>query len=215
MNLFQNAPVAKTTSKAKAEKPEVRINEPEFHEAVYRLAEIAIEKDALEAEEKSLGDDVKTRSIEEFVKLYEKTGTYPGSFNVFATGGHEYDKKGKPVRDLEEAGFMCLPTDKYITINEESYEFLSKKFGDNIVEKTDTYFMNTELVEKYGDVISKLIMNCKEINDTDKLLLISKKTTYSVRKGTIQSLKSFKASIGELVSNILPVFQRKNVRIVN
>jgi len=204
MNLFATAPETKKSKSTTANREQVVINESSFHKAVYRLAQIDAEKDALKAEETSLNDDVKLRSIEEFSKLYDKTGVYPGSFDIVATG----------AKNLKDATFMCLPTDKYISLNEDSFNFLKETYGKEIVEKTETYTMNTELVEKYGEVISKLILNCKEISDQDKLMLISKSTSYSVRKGTIKSLKTFKTSVSELVANILPVFQRKNIRII-
>jgi len=212
INLFATAPEKKKSVKA-ASRNEVVINDSVFHNAVYRLAEIDTEKAILVAEEKSLGDEVKNRSIAEFTNLYDKTGVYPGSFDIVATGGSRINKATKKAEKLKDAGFMCLPTDKYISLNEDSFDFLKETYGNDIVEKTVTYTMNTELVEKYGEAISKMIMACKEIPEADKFSLISQTTSYSVRKGTIKSLKSFKASVSELVANILPVFQRKNVRI--
>ena len=214
MNLFETATEKKKSVAAKATNDNITIKENDFHNAVYRLAEIDTIKEALNAEEKSLSDEVKSRSIEEFVKIYEATGTYPGSFDVVATGGTRINPTTKKAEKLKDAAFKCIPTDKYIMLNEESFDFLGETYGKEIVTKTTVYTMDTALVEKYGEAISKMIMACKEIPMEDKVKLISKTTTYSVTKGTIKNLKNFKASVSELVANILPVFQRKNIRII-
>ena len=204
INLFDEAPVTKKSSAAKADKDQIIIKEAAFHTSVHRLAEIVALKEALEAEEKSLADDVKLRSIEEFAKLYNTTGVYPGSFNVVATGA-----KGK-----KDATYMFLPTDKYIMLNEDSYNFLKETYGEEIVEKNVSYAMDTKLIEKYGKEISAAIMGCKGIPEADKKALITREIKWSVKKGTIKNLKAFAAPISQLVANILPVFQRKIIRIV-
>jgi hypothetical protein len=74
--------------------------------------------------------------------------------------------------------------------------------------------MNSELVEKYGEVLSDLIENCSEIDDRDKMKLISAVSKFSVRKGTISNLPLFENhAFGEILENIKPVYQIKNVKV--
>ena len=73
--------------------------------------------------------------------------------------------------------------------------------------------MNTELIEKYGETISNLIEKCKAIPEADKAKLIGAITTYEIKKGTISELDKYDATIPEMLEDIKPVYQLKNVKI--
>jgi hypothetical protein len=112
---------------------------------------------------------------------------------------------------------MVIPTDKYIVIDKDRAELMQKQYGPNIVEEKDTYILDAAMVEKYGDIISKLIEKCKDIPDEDKEKLIKVETKRTIRKGTIQRLfvdfKKFTGNkMGNLLEDIKPVFQMKNVK---
>lgn len=203
MNIFENA---KETKKGKSKpKTEVIVNDKEFQSNLHRLIQINKEKAVLEADEKRINAQIKEYSIDEFSKLYEKTEVYPGSFDMVVGGNPK----------LEKAGFMVIPTDKYLTIDEDYYNYLHEKFGDEMVDRNVTYQMDTALVEKYGSIISTLILKCKDIPEADKLNLISKKVSYSVKKGVIETLKvNFNQRVKDIITEISPVFMKKNVRII-
>ena len=108
---------------------------------------------------------------------------------------------------------MFIPTDKYIKIGEERFEELRSTYGGEIVEENTTYTMDAKLIEQYGELLSDAIAKIKGIPDNDKKKLISAVTSYSIKKGTISELDKFGATIPEMLEEIKPVYQMKNVKI--
>jgi hypothetical protein len=202
-NLFKAAKEKGATASAAPTKTEVEINDPIFHANLSRLAELNAMIDELSAETKVLIDEVKQRATDEFRKLYEKNDRYPGSFNIKSTG-----MVGQP-----EASLMFIPTDKYIKINEERFIELSSAYGPTIVNEKTTYVMDSELVEKYGEPLSNAIAKITEIPDSDKAKLIKALVSFEIAKGTIQELHKYRATIGEMLEEIKPVYQMKNVKV--
>ena len=205
-NLFDKAKAKGATAagKPKNDKTIVEINEPGFHLSLSRLAEVNAEIDSLSAESAVLGAEVKQRAIKEYQKLYDKDLRNPGSFIIKAIAS-----------TLKSASFMFLPTDKYITINEERANELTGTYGEEIVTEKTTWIMDATLVEKYADVIGELIEKCGKITQDDKEKLISAVVKYEVTKGTIADLKTKYATkpINEVLEDIKPVYQMKNVKI--
>lgn len=202
-NLFKKAKDKAVSAPAKASKEEVIVNDPKFHLNLSRLAEVNRQVDELSAEAAILAAEVKEKAIKEFTNLYDKSGKYPGSFILRGSG-----LKGQPTASL-----MFIPTDKYIKIGKERFEELTEKFGEELVTEKTVYTMNTELVEKYGEVISDLISKCKDISKDDKEKLISATSSYEIKKGTITELPTYPATITEMLEDIKPIFQMKNVKI--
>lgn len=192
----------KGATASKGEKLEVSIHDPEFHQNLSRLADLTVELDSLKAEAEMCSARVKERSIKEFVDLYAKNAKYPGSFSIRATG----------IPELPAAALMFIPTDKYLKIDETRYNELLDLYGPNLVSEKTVYTMNAELVEKYGQIISDLVMNAKGISEEDKLKLISASVSYEVKKGTIQEVSKFEGSLSNIIDDIRPVYQMKNVR---
>jgi hypothetical protein len=201
-NLFKKAKDSGTSATPKASnKQEVVVNDKELEKNLRQLANVNQQIDALNATAADLNGQIKPRIVEEFVNLYNKEKKYPGSFNL---------KAGS-------SSLMVVPTDKYITIDEDRYETLQKQYGPNMVEEKDTYIMDNAMIEKYGDVISKLILNCKDIAAEDKDKLIRVETKKSVKKGTIKVIfEDFKKYTGKglagLIDDIQPIFQLKNIQ---
>lgn len=198
-NLFAAAKSQGATAKPAAKNQKETVVIKSIASELERLAQVQEQLDALTAEAKLLTESVKSESVNAFVELYEKKGSYPGSFNIEA---------GK-------ASMLFIPNDKYISLNEERAEELQSKYGAEIVEETTTYTMDADLIEKYGEEISNLIMKSKKIADEDKAKLIGATTKYAVRKGTISTIteKFADFEVVEVVVDIKPVFQMKNVKI--
>lgn len=211
-NLFKKAKETGPSAKPTKQKTEVVIKDKAFHATMHRLAEVNRQKDELEAEATILTGEVKERSISEFVKLYNTTDKFPGSFNVIATGA-----VGK-----ENSSLMIIPTDRYLKVDEDRYIELIEKYGvGTITEETTVYTMDAKLIEKYGEIISNLIENCKKIDEEDKEALIAATTSYSIKKGTINDIPSLikelakkkkKATVTSMIEEIRPVYQIKNVK---
>ena len=203
-NLFK---VAKekgaTAASKKPSKTEVLILEPEFHADLSRLAELGTEMDRLKAEADSLSAGVKARGIKEFTRLYEHNGKYPGSFNIKAQG-----MPGTPPASL-----MFIPTDKYLKIDEKRFNQLVDTYGTKIALEKTTYTMDADLVAQYGEIISDLITNARGIPDTDKAKLIQATVAYEVAKGTISDIQQFEGTISEVLEDVKPIYQLKNIHI--
>ena len=202
-NLFKAAKEKGATASGAPQKTEVVVNDPQFHLNLSRLAEVNRQIDELSAESTVLAAEVKERSIREFSDLYLRNGKYPGSFII----------RGEGVKKMPSASLMFIPTDKYIKIGEERFEELKQTYGEDLVEETTTYNMDAKLIEQYGELLSEAISKIKGIPDKDKEKLISATTSYSIKKGTISDLDQFGGTIPEMLEEIKPVYQMKNVKI--
>ena len=202
-NLFKVAKEKGATASPAPQKTEVEVNDPKFHLSLTRLAEVNKQIDELSAESSVLAAEVKERSISEFAKLYESSGKYPGSFII----------RGVGMKKLPTASLMFIPTDKYIKIGEDRYNELVDTYGEDIATEKTTYNMNSELVEKYGEILSNAIAKIKEIPESDKAKLISAITSFEVKKGTISELDKFGGTIPEMLEEVKPIYQLKNIKV--
>lgn len=205
-SLFDKAKAKGATAAGtkKNDKEIVEINDPLFHVNLSRLAEVNAEIDVLSAESAVLGNEVKQRAIKEYQNLYNSSLKHPGSFIIRAI-----------AKGLKSASLMFITTDRYIKVDETRAKELQIKYGNDIITEKTTYVMDTELVEKHGEVISSLIEKCKLIPEADKEKLISAVVSFEVKKGTISDLKTKYATkpIDELLEDIKPVYQMKAIRI--
>jgi hypothetical protein len=204
-NLFKVAKEKGATASPSPQKTEIVINDVKMHLNLSRLVELNTQIDELSAESSILAAEIKERSINEFANLYESSGKYPGSFIIRASG----------MKKLPTASLMFIPTDKYIKIGEERYNELVENYGEDIATEKTTYNMNSELVEKYGELLSEAISKIKGIPDNDKKKLISAVTSYEVKKGTISELEKFDGTISEMLEEVKPIYQIKNIKIDN
>lgn len=69
------------------------------------------------------------------------------------------------------------------------------------------------MLAKYEEVLSDLIENSSQIATEDKGNLIKRKTTYSIKKESIDKIYlNVKSKMKELLVMINPVFQLKNCK---
>lgn len=170
-NLF-----AKTTTKAatpkKADKKIVSAHD--LGSKVSRYSELKQQIEALTGELKMIEGDIKGKGRELFLQQYQKQKSTPDSFKI-----------------QDETGSTCLfiVMDKYTSVDEEKAAIL--KGYDGLLGENVVYKFNPELVEKYGAILSDLIISSPDIEETDKGQLISGEVTYSVAKGSIDRLLQF------------------------
>ena len=69
------------------------------------------------------------------------------------------------------------------------------------------------MVEKYGEVLSKLIEESNEIDEDDKDAIIKAVTTFSIAKGTIDKMKQF-GKVASIMEEVKPIVSLKNVEII-
>jgi hypothetical protein len=184
VNLFATSKVKET-----AKKPEKKIIKAELLEdKISRFNRLKDEIEAATGELKMIEGDIKTAGRELFIKEYRQFKIKPESFKI-------QDKTGASCL------FICM--DKYISVDENKAEILGE--FDNLLDEKQTFKINAELIEKYGDVLSKLIMTCKAIDEEDKLNLIQGEKQYSVKKGTIERLLQYEnpEMVFELINPIV------------
>ena len=201
-NLFSSAKsVAPKTVAKKDEKVRINLNDSDFFTKVYKLEILQDRMKSDKAQADMIADEIKDLSKEEWVRLYEKTGKNPGSIFV------------ESIVNEQVAQVLYVPSDKYITVNADKAEVLVEKYGEDIIEEKTTFSFDNDMIEKYGEVLSNLIMSCDDISDSDKEKIIKASTAYSISKGTIDKMKFF-GPIGEIMDEIKPVVALKNVEVV-
>ena len=201
-NLFSKAKSTAPKTKAKDEKVRINLNDSDFFSKVSLLEELQDRMKSDKAQADMISDEIKDLSKEEWVRLYEKTGKNPGSIHIESVVGDQ------------TATVMYVPSDKYITLNADKADQLMEKYGQDIVEEKTTFSFDNDMIEKYGEVLSNLIMSCDDISDDDKEKIIKATTAYSVAKGTIDRMRSYGA-VSEIMDEIRPVISLKNVEVIN
>ena len=149
-----------------------------------------------------ISDELKGIAKDKWVELYQDTKKNPESVMIVQENA---------VGDT--AQLMMVPSDKYITINEERAEELKETYGDDIVDEKTTFSFDDLMIEKYGEILSELIENCDEIPDKDKEKIIKATTSYSVAKGTIDKFLVY-GEAAELMETVKPVVAIKNVEVI-
>ena len=201
-NLFSKAKsTAPKTSAKKDEKVRINLNDPDFFTKVYKLEILQDRMKSDKAQADLISDEIKELSKEEWVRLYEKSGKNPGSIFV------------ESIVNEQVAQVMFVPSDKYLTVTTEKAETLTEKFGLDIVEEKTVFSFDNDMIEKYGEVLSNLIMSSDDISDSDKDKIIKATTSYSISKGTIDNMKSY-GVISEVMDEIKPVISLKNVEVI-
>jgi hypothetical protein len=196
----KSAPVKKTSAKDK--KVRLTVEDPTFFEKVEKLEELQETLKSAKAKADLISDELKDIAKELWADEYEKTKKNPESVMIV-----QENENGSTSQ------FMFVPTDKYITINEERAEELKEAYGEDIVEEKTTFAFDNDMIEKYGEVLSMLIENCGEIKESDKEKIIKAVTTYSVAKGTIDKFKQY-GDVNEMIETVKPVVAIKNVEII-
>lgn len=202
-NLFakakKSAP-AKTT-KAKDEKVRIAIEDKTFFDKIEKLEVLQDQMKVAKAKADMISDELRDLGKSEWAKLYDQTGKNPGSVML------------EQVNAEDVAQLMFIPTDKYITITPERAEELQETYGAEIVEEETTFSFDSAMIEKYGEILSRLIEESDEIKDTDKEKIIKATTKYSVAKGTIDKFATY-GDVNEVMEAVKPVVALKNVEII-
>ena len=202
-NLFSKAKstaTAKTTDK-KDSKVRIRIEGSEFFDKVQTLETLQDRMKSDKAKADMISDEIKDLGKEKWSEMYQKSGRNPGSVMIESVVGGD------------TAQVMFVPSDKYITVGAERAEVLREQYGEEIIEEKTTFSFDNDMIEKYGEVLSRLIEESDEISDDDKGKIIKAVTAFSVAKGTIDVMKSY-GKVEDVMNEVKPVIALKNVEIV-
>jgi hypothetical protein len=201
-NLFAKAKkVAPKTKAAKNEKVRIRVKEEGFFNKVQKLEELNDQMKSAKAKADMISDELRDVAKSEWIKYYDQTGKNPGSVMIEQLDGEDV------------AQLMFVPTDKYITVNEDRAEELREEYGDEIVQEDTTFSFDSLMIEKYGEVLSRLIEECEEIDEDDKERIIKATTKFSVAKGTIDKMKEY-GDVEVVMESVKPVVALKNIEVV-
>lgn len=203
MSLFTKAKKAapKKTSK-KDEKIRIRVEDSSFFDKVQKLEELNDVMKSTKAKSDMISDELRDISKQEWIKLYSEMGKNPGS--IFVESVNEID---------DTAQLLFIPMDKYITINEDRAEQLRETYGDEIVEEDTTFSFDSVMIEKYGEVLSKLIEESTEIDEKDKERIIKATTKFSIAKGTLDVMANY-GDVDAVMEDVRPVVALKNVEVI-
>jgi len=184
-NLFATATKVKETAKKTDKKV---INAPELGNKIQRFAELKQLIDSATGELKMIEGDIKGIGKKLFMSEYKQQRSTPDNFKI-------QDETGNSCM------FICM--DKYTIVDETKAGILANFEG--LLAENVVYKFNADLVEKYGAVLSELILNCSDIDDLDKENLISGEKTFSVAKGSIDRLMQYDnpEQIFELINPIV------------
>ena len=203
-NLFAKAAKSATpkTTKAKDEKVRIKIDDSGFFDKIEKLEQLQDTMKIAKAKADMISDELRDLGKTEWAKLYDKTGKNPGSVML------EHVNVTDDVAQL-----MFVPSDKYITINADRADELRETFGEEIVEEETTFGFDSTMIEKYGEVLSRLIEECGDISEKDKEKIITATTKFSVAKGTIDKFTTY-GDVNEVMEAVKPVVSLKNVEII-
>jgi hypothetical protein len=183
------------------------MDEKELYDKIVKLEEVGKNVKKYKKEEDKLKGVLKTLSLSEYLEEYKLTNENPGTIIIEA---YNDGKKGE---------FMYLIGDKYITIkNENDANDLISKYGNTVIKKERTYTFNNEMVEKYSEVLSNMILESDEIEEEDKgsIYVVSEK--YKVVNGAIDDLMNISENSNENIERIFedikPIETIKNTKII-
>jgi hypothetical protein len=202
-NLFAKAKktAPAKTSKAKEQKVRLTVEDANFFSNVQKLEELQDQMKTAKAKADMISDEIRDVAKDAWLNQYQTTGKNPESVMICQENGEDI------------AQLMFVPTDKYITITQERAEELQETYGEEIVEEETTFSFDATMIEKYGEILSRLIEESEEIKDSDKEKIIKATTKYSVAKGTIDKFSAY-GDVNEVMEAVKPVVQLKNVEII-
>ena len=203
-NLFKKAATkaTTTTSKAKDEKVRIKIEDSSFFDKIQKLEVLNDQMKVAKAKADMISDELRDVAKSEWAKLYDKTGKNPGSVMLEHVNSND-----------DTAQLMFIPQDKYITVNAERAEELRETYGEDIVTEETTFGFDSSMIEKYGEILSRLIEESDEISARDKEKIITAKTSFTVAKGTIDKLDKY-GNVTSVMEAVKPVVMLKNIEVV-
>lgn len=187
-NLFAVGTQVKQTGSKKPDKKLFKA--PELGGKIQNYQTLKASIEAQTAELKMIEGDIKLKGKELFLSEYQTLKRTPDNFII-----------------QDETGATCqfVTMDKYTIVDETKAAMMEAAGLEDLTEEKVEYKFNAELVAKYGGILSALIINCKEIAEEDKPLLITGEKTFSVKKGSIDRLLQYEqpAQVFELINPIL------------
>lgn len=202
-NLFAKAKkVAVEKPVKKDEKVRIKIEDPSFFDKVQKLEQFNDTLKVTKAKADMISDELRDLGRQEWAEYYSKTKKNPGSVML------------EHVNEMDEtAQLMFVPTDGYLKISADRAEELKEMYGEEVVEEKTSFGFDATMIEKYGEILSRLIEESTEIDEKDKEKIITATTSFSVAKGTIDKLNVY-GEVMEVMENVKPIVSLKNIEVI-
>lgn len=185
-------------SKDKTDKIILEIEDDNLYENLDYINNLDLEIQTLNTKKEDLKDIFKNIGKEKFIDIYNNQGDRVKSIQIIC----------KNSEGLKNSVLYTI-NDKYNKIDKEDVKYLTNKYDDSIISENVIYKVNNDMINKYSQVISDLIINCDEIEESDKEKIISASIEYSIKKGSIDELYNIKESylydINEIYQDIKPI----------
>lgn len=196
----KKAPVKKSTKNEHLRLQPKSIDQDELFELISEYELCEIENKKIQARLDLTKSELKQIAIDTYLDEYSSTGSNPGTVMIEAKDGNSV------------AQFMFAPTDKYISIKtEEEADLLTERYGD-VVERNTTFSFDNKMLEKYMEVISTLIEECDEIEESDKAKLFIQTETFNIKKGTLDKLAEIHKQEENEDGELVPINETYSVR---
>ncbi|HRG29354.1 MAG TPA: hypothetical protein PLJ00_15760 [Chitinophagales bacterium] len=189
-NLFGKAKEAAPATAPKKSDYELVIV-PELNDGIAELSQIRNLLKEKEGIASVLEEEIKTQARAKYIELYLRDKRNPKSFLIAGSAA----AKNK---------FLIQVQDKYTKVTPEREEALVAEYGEEVLDEKTKYVFNPDLLQKYMQEISDLIMNCKKISAEDKENLILAERTVTIKKGMIDTAATQK-DLGKFITNISPI----------
>lgn len=170
-----------------------------FADMLAKFVSIKDQIKALTGQQKAIEGEIKAKSLEEYIKLYQSGKKNPESIKI------ESDKGDR---------VMFMVVKKYTgAVDEDRATELREKYGDTFVEEKNEVIMDNALLEKYADKFEELFSTADFLTDAEKEQLFVQKVTYNITPNAIdQAFISGNGNVEELISDISPVLMLKETK---
>ncbi len=119
------------------------------------------------------------------------------------------NEEGKSAMYMVKDQYTCDLKTKEGKPDLQKIADLKEQFGNDIITTENKFVINADLVEKYGNVLYKFIMESEKISAEDKVKLIQLEQKNTIAKGTIDKISALakfaKISIAKVWSTIEPI----------
>lgn len=178
----------------------VETQDTEFFSRVCHIKKLSNEIKEREEVVSVLSDKVKETAKKEWISLYEKIGTNPGSVRVFST------------KEDETSSVLFVPSDRYISLNESTKKTIEDQLGGDVIQESKEWSISQPMVDKYLPLLRNFIETSSDISDEDRTKILQETLKFSIKPGTIDRLDQF-GEVDKVFETIKPVVSLKGIDV--
>jgi len=143
---------------------------------------------------------IKTIAEKKWLELYNEDGTNPGTIVIEAEDGFG-----------SMASITYVPSNRFTSVSDKNLESIIETIGDEYIEIETEHVIDSNIYEKYSDLINDFIINNENIETKDKIGFIKKVDKFSIDKNIMDNLDGLdNVSVSKVFETIKPVFSIKD-----